>query len=184
MRKTGCRFAIAMLVQAPVATAPAEATPFATSAAGLGGSEPSSSELRTGRRRAGGRFPRRRRARGGVHGGGVRAGGVTAAGALGRGRRRRRQARRRSRVAGWSRPGTRLGGPAARSPRARRSVPSPRRPLRPRPAPRRVQTYAGTIRNRVRTNGFPDVSQEPADAKIEPSCQPTQRSRRRRNCCA
>ena len=40
MKRQAVVVAIAMLVQAPLATAPAEAIPFATSATGLGQSEP------------------------------------------------------------------------------------------------------------------------------------------------
>ena len=40
MNRQAVVVAIAMLVQAPLATAPAEAIPFATSATGLGQSEP------------------------------------------------------------------------------------------------------------------------------------------------
>src|SRR5277367_6090233 len=67
MKRQAVVVAIAMLVQAPLATAPAEAIPFATSATGLGQSEPLIQQVavvRAGGARAGG-----------FHGGGVRAGG-------------------------------------------------------------------------------------------------------------
>jgi hypothetical protein len=77
MKRQAVVVAIAMLVQAPLATAPAEAIPFATSGTGLGQSEPLIQQVavRAGGARAGGFHGGGVRA-GGVHGGGVRAGGV------------------------------------------------------------------------------------------------------------
>jgi len=92
MKRQAVVVAIAMLVQAPLATAPAEAIPFATSATGLGQSEPLIQQVavvRAGGARAGGFHGGHVRA-GGVHGGGVRYGGVHG-GAV--------------RVGGWARPG-------------------------------------------------------------------------------
>jgi hypothetical protein len=82
MKRQAVVVAIAMLVQAPLATAPAEAIPFATSATGLGQSEPLIQQVavvRAGGARAGGFHGGHVRA-GGVHGGGVRYGGVHAGG--------------------------------------------------------------------------------------------------------
>ena len=105
MKRQAVVVAIAILVQAPLATAPAEAIPFATSGTGLGQSEPLIQQVAV-RVRAGGVHAGGVRVGGvhaggarvgGVHGGGVRYGGVHG-GAVGwRGGA--------VRVGGWSRPG-------------------------------------------------------------------------------
>jgi hypothetical protein len=99
MKRQAVVVAIAILVQAPLATAPAEAIPFATSGTGLGQSEPLIQQVAVrhgGGARAGGFHGGGVRA-GGVHGGGVRYGGVHG-GAVGwRGGA--------VRVGGWARPG-------------------------------------------------------------------------------
>jgi hypothetical protein len=86
MKRQAVVVAIAMLVQAPLATAPAGAIPFATSGTDLGQSEPLIQQVAVVR--AGG-------AR--VHGGGVRVGGVHG-GAVG-------WHGGAVRVGGWARPG-------------------------------------------------------------------------------
>jgi hypothetical protein len=99
MKRQAVVVAIAILVQAPLATAPAEAIPFATSGTGLGQSEPLIQQVAVrhgGGARAGGFHGGGVRASG-VHGGGVRYGGVHG-GAVGwRGGA--------VRVGGWARPG-------------------------------------------------------------------------------
>jgi hypothetical protein len=102
MKRQAVVVAIAILLQAPLATAPAEAFPVASSATVIGQSDPLIQQVQRragGGGRAGGFHGGGARA-GGFHGGGARAGGVHAGGVRVGGVHGGAV-----RVGGWSRPG-------------------------------------------------------------------------------